>query len=78
MTHTHRNFGRLVTSAAIFLALFAGTLVVQVTAVCRPVELREGLPRFPLYFERKSGRVGAARSFENPYGRALQLTDFNS
>ena len=32
MTHTHRNFGRLVTSAAIFLALFAVTLVVQVTA----------------------------------------------
>ncbi len=32
MTHTHRNFGRLVTSAAIFLGLFAGTLVIQVTA----------------------------------------------
>jgi septal ring factor EnvC (AmiA/AmiB activator) len=32
MTHTHRNFGRLATSAAIFLALFASTLVAQATA----------------------------------------------
>ena len=32
MTHTHRNFGRLATSAAIILALFTGTLTVQATA----------------------------------------------